>query len=158
MMTKADPDPLDGAAQELERLYRDDVLRELIKGVRKDWRLSAPDFCVTKCSRVCGSEITIEGTVTEEGVVDRIGYRTRACSLGMASTGLLARRAPGATLEEIQEAGEVLRRVLSGQDGSAIATLWPELQCFSAAKHLTVRHSSIMLGFDALIEGLRTVR
>ena len=157
MTTQADPSPAQRAEYDLERLYRSEQLRGLIKRVRKNRRLSRPDFSVTRRSPVCGSEVTIEGTVDSRGVIDRIGYRTRACSLAMASTGVLVQRAPGVAPEEILRARHALRRILSGQDASATAfPVWPELQCFSAAEQLPARHASILLSFDALVEGFCT--
>lgn len=131
----------------LTLLYQRRV-REWAVRVRNDRRLADPDISVTRVSRTCGSAVTLDVRRRGDLIVE-LGWRARACTLGMASTAIVVRHACGRTFSEIEETSRDLRRVLAGEDAAFIEP-WGDLEIFRAAQPFASRHSSILLPFDAL--------
>lgn len=124
-------------------------LRELAAKVRVDKRLVPAEMTVTRTSRSCGSSVTLD--IRRDGdTITALGWRTRACTLGMAATAIVVDQAQGRRLRDVVEVAERLRLLLAGAD-EAIPPPWNDLMVFSAARDLTARHGSIMLPFEALI-------
>jgi len=78
---------------ELAALYQKRI-RDLASRIRVDRRLPDPQVTVTRRSRVCGSMVTLDVDF-DDGRIKRIGFRTRACSLGTASTAIVVEVGPG---------------------------------------------------------------
>ena len=105
-----------------------------------------------KRSPICGSRVTVDVALDDEGRVARLGTLVRACLLGQASSTVMAREALGRTPEEIERARDELTRWLAGE-GEAPA--WPGLSVFEPGLKLTARHASIRLAFEAAAEAAR---
>ncbi len=134
---------------DLDSLYQARV-RDWARKVRNDSRLVPADLTVSRTSPLCGSTLALD--VRHEGqTVTSLGYRARACTLGMASTAVAVAKAPGRSFAEIAEAGARLAALLAGED-VVFADPWTELEMFTAARTFPSRHGSIMLPFDALAE------
>jgi NifU-like protein involved in Fe-S cluster formation len=137
---------------ELAALYRPRI-RELAARVRSDRRLKTPEVTVSRRSQVCGSTITLD-LVREQGRITALGWRSRACTLGMASLGLVTDVAVGQSRAEVAAAAAALWDLLQGQE-QVFAPPWEELSVFSAARGFPTRFDSIMLPFEAIDEGFR---
>ncbi|MAU46112.1 MAG: iron-sulfur cluster assembly scaffold protein [Yangia sp.] len=137
---------------ELAALYRPRI-RELAARVRSDRRLKNPEATVSRRSHVCGSMITLD-LMREQGRITALGWRSRACTLGMASLGLVTEVAVGQCRAEVAAAGAALWDLLHGQE-QVFASPWEELSVFSAARGFPTRFGSIMLPFEAINEGFR---
>ena len=125
------------------------ALKQYSREVRKDRRLAAPPAdSVTVHDKVCGSKITLDARFDCDHVAE-IGYRVRACSLGQATTAILARRAPGLDARTLQRVHDQLRKILAGQD---TACDWPELEVFALTRAIPGRRGSAELPFYALEE------
>jgi len=123
------------------------VLQEYGRSVRRDHRLPVPPAdSVSLQSSPCGSRLTLDALI-RDGRIEELGYRVRACSLGQATTAILARRAPGLGEREIREIGAELREILAGE---RTRSSWPELDVFAAASAISSRHGSALLPFEAL--------
>ena len=123
------------------------ALKQFSSEVRKDRRLAVPPAdSVTVHSRECGSQLTLDGRINDERIGE-IGYKVRACSLGQASTAIVARHAVG--LDRLT-AERVEAQLLAILAGSAVDCEWPELEIFTLIKDVPVRHGSVLLPFDAL--------
>lgn len=133
--------------KELAALYQPQI-RELAARMRNDKRLSSPHNTVTCRSPVCGSTLTLDVCWTV-GAVCALGWRSRACSLGMASTAIFVASAIGQTPSQIKTAGMELKTLLSGED-TVFSEPWTTLSVFSAARGFPTRHGSILLPFEAL--------
>lgn len=133
----------------LDSLYQARV-RDWARKVRNDARLVPADLTVSRTSPLCGSTLALD-IRHEENVVTALGYRARACTLGMASTAVVVAKAPGRRLAEIGEAGAQLAALLAGEN-VVFTDHWEELGMFTAARAFPTRHGSIMLPFDALAE------
>lgn len=124
-----------------------EALRPFRAEVRQDRRLAVPPAdSVTVRSRVCGSELTLDARIDGDRVCE-IGYRVRACSLGQATTAIVARRAPGLDAHALRRVGDQLRAILAGRRTQCD---WRELEMFILARDLPSRHASAVLPFEAL--------
>lgn len=139
--------PMSGAAAGggPAELYQ--ALKQFSAEVRKDRRLSVPPAdSVTVYSPLCGSRLTLDARIDDNRVCE-IGYRVRACSLGQATTAIVARRAPGLDADTLRQVGEQLRAILAGK---CTHCDWPELEVFALIKDVPSRHGSALLPFQAL--------
>ena len=112
-------------------------------------RLADAQASVEKRSPVCGSRVTVDLALGEDGRVARVGTLVRACLLGQASSTLMARHVVGRAPEEIAAARDELTAWLAGQGGTPS---WPGLDIFAPGLKLTARHPSIRLAFEAAAE------
>ncbi len=99
---------------------------------------------------MCGSQIILDICVNRAGQVTAFGQDVRACALGQASATLLARRAVGLSVQELETATHQLQDWLAGQ--AASPGDWPELLMFEPARGLPARHPAILLAFEAASE------
>lgn len=135
------------ADADLAALYQGS-LRDLAASVRNDRRLVSADASVTRTSRTCGSSITLD--VQWQGYsISALGWRTRACTLGMASTAIIVQHAVGETCAGVGENAHLLRRLLAGENVT-FPDPWGDLAMFTAARVFPSRFGSIMLPFEAL--------
>lgn len=138
---------------DLAALYQERV-RHWAARVRNDRRLSPADVTVTKKSPICGSALTLD-VRAQDRTVTELGYRVRACTLGMASAAVVVATAPGRAAEDTLAAGQRLRELLTGED-TRFPAPWEALEMFIAARDFPTRHGSILLPFEALAEAFGT--
>lgn len=112
-------------------------------------RLADPQASAERRSPICGSRVTVDVALGEDGRVAQVGTQVRACLLGQASSTLMARHVIGRSPEEIAAARDELTAWLAGQGG---APSWPGLDIFAPGLKLTARHPSIRLAFEAAAE------
>ncbi|MFD3190988.1 iron-sulfur cluster assembly scaffold protein [Sedimentitalea sp. HM32M-2] len=134
----------------LTTLYQPRI-REYAARVRNDQRLDKPDVCVTCRSPVCGSMMTLDLRI-HNGILTEIGWKGRACTLGMASLGIIIRAGIGQTESQIAEAGHRLSGLLRGENKD-FPLAWAELSVFCAAREFPARFGSIELPFEAIAKG-----
>ncbi|PVA07444.1 iron-sulfur cluster assembly scaffold protein [Thalassorhabdomicrobium marinisediminis] len=139
----------------LARLYQPRI-REHAARVRRDKRLDNPDVTVTCRSPVCGSAITLD-LIIHDGTLTKIGWKGRACTLGMASLGIVVCAAIGQSEVQIAEAGRRLAELLRGEDVD-FPQAWIGLAVFCSAREFPTRFGSIELPFDAITQGFSKVR
>lgn len=123
------------------------ALKQYRHEVRNDRRLPVPPAdSVTIHDKVCGSQVTLDARFDCD-LVTELGYRVRACSLGQATTAILARRAPGLDATTLQRVHGQLRKILAGQDTRCD---WPELEVFALTRAIPGRRGSAELPFRVL--------
>jgi len=130
-------------------LYNRDLLR-LAAAIPHLVRLERPQASVAKASPVCGSRVTVDLALDEEGRVAALGMEVKACALGQASASLMGAHAEGRTGEELAEARDALAAYLAG--GRDDPGPWPGLAVFADARRFPARHASILLAFEAAAE------
>jgi len=130
-----------------ETLYNTRILR-LAASIPHSARLDAPQATVSRRSPICGSRVTVDVIVDEQGRVARIGQEVRACALGQASASLMGAHVIGKSPAELAGARDALAAYLRG----AVETPgdWPDLDLFGPARPHKARHPSIMLAFEAV--------
>jgi len=136
-------------------LYTIEILR-LAASIPYQERLAEPMASSEKRSPVCGSRVTVDVTLDDEGRVAELGMLVRACALGQASSSLLARHALGKSPEELAAARDALTAWLAGEREGVPD--WPGLDVLSPARAVTARHPSIRLAFEAAADAAATAR
>ncbi|WP_375396121.1 iron-sulfur cluster assembly scaffold protein [uncultured Sphingomonas sp.] len=126
-------------------LYTQQILR-LATSIPHHERLSDPMGSAEKRSPVCGSRVTVDVDLDDDGRVGAVGLLVRACALGQASSSLLAANVIGRTPRELDEVRESLAAWLAG---AGPVPAWPGLDLFAPALAATARHPSIRLAFEA---------
>lgn len=140
------------ANADLNALYQRE-LREMAAKIRADKRLVPADISISRTSPICGSSVTID--IRRDGeFIRELGWRTRACTLGMAATATVVQAAIDQNFKAVKEIAAMLRRLLQGEDVTFPAR-WQALEMFAAARTFPNRHGSIMLPFEALAEASR---
>jgi NifU-like protein involved in Fe-S cluster formation len=133
-------------------LYNAEILR-LAATIPHHERLPEPMATAEKRSPICGSRVTIDVAVDDDGKVSEVGLLVRACALGQASSSLLAANILGCTPAELAAARDALTAWLA-REGDAPD--WPGMDIFAPALDYTARHPSIRLAFEAAAEAADT--
>lgn len=129
-------------------LYHNRVL-ELAAEIPNLGKLASPDGRAHKVSRVCGSEVTVELNLSDDGQkVIAIAVESKACALGAATLSILSEHAVGADIEEIIAARDGLRAMLKEGGEPPSGRFW-ELRHLAGVKDYPQRHMSTLLAFDA---------
>ena len=128
-----------------EPLYTTDILR-LAASIPHHARLTDPHGSAEQRSPVCGSRVTVDVALGDDGRVARVGLLVRACALGQASASLLAADIIGRTPAELAVARDALAGWLAGGEEPPG---WPGLDALARARGYPARHASIRLAFEA---------
>src|SRR5699024_8376197 len=99
--------------EEVAALYQRKI-RELSARVRADRRIDTPQLSVTRRSKICGSMVTLDFNFDGDRI-ERVGFRARACSLGMAATAILVDAGPGQNADQVARAHQALASLLAGE-------------------------------------------
>jgi len=129
-------------------LYNTEILR-LAASLAAVERLANPGATVERRSPVCGSRVTVDVNVDQEGRVSEVGLLVRACALGQAASSLMAAHAVGRDVITLNLARDQLSLWLADEGPMPN---WPGVEIFSPALPHTARHSSIRLAFEAVAE------
>lgn len=135
-------------------LYNAEILR-LAASIPHHTRLDHAQATAEKRSPICGSRVTVDVGLDDDGRVSEVGLLVRACALGQASASLLATEILGRTPEELAAARDALTMWLAGEGGTPD---WPGLAVFEPALGYTARHPSIRLAFEAAAEAAFAAR
>lgn len=117
-------------------------------------RLDVPDGSAHLRSRLCGSTVTIDVALADDGTVADLGFEVKACSLGSAATAILARHATGADRETLEAVRDAVKAMLDGADAIDIPEGWDDILILAPARDVRARHSAIKIVFDAAVEAM----
>lgn len=133
------------ANDDVATLYQ--ALKQYRRQVRNDRRLPVPPAdSVTIHDTTCGSQVTLDARFEDDRLAE-LGYRVRACSLGQATTAILANHAAGLEYATFARVYDQLRAILDGQDTHCD---WPELEIFALTRNIPGRQGSAELPFRVL--------
>ncbi|WP_295562516.1 iron-sulfur cluster assembly scaffold protein [uncultured Sphingomonas sp.] len=135
-------------------LYNAEILR-LAASIPHHERLAHAQATVEKRSPICGSRVTVDVGLGDDGRVAEVGLLVRACALGQASSSLLAADIVGKTPEELAAARDALTAWLAREGNTPD---WPGIDVFTPALDYTARHPSIRLAFEAAAEAAFAAR
>ena len=138
----------------LNEIYNSRVL-ELAANIPRLGRLAAPDATAKAHSRLCGSTVTIDLSLSD-GRVSDFAHDVKACALGQASSSLMARHIVGAAPDSLIALRETLRRMLK-ENGPPPQGEWAEFAVLEPVRDLPSRHAATLLTFDAVAEALGKV-
>jgi NifU-like protein involved in Fe-S cluster formation len=130
-------------------LYNANILR-LATSIPHQERLEQPQGTSERRSPICGSRVTVDVVLDEEGRVAELGQLVRACALGQASASLMGAHAIGRSIAELETARDALTGFLAGNREDPGD--WPGLDVFLPARPHSARHPSIRLAFEAVAE------
>jgi NifU-like protein involved in Fe-S cluster formation len=130
-------------------LYNPTILR-LAASIPHDVRLAEAHGSSEKRSPICGSRVTVDVMLDEQGGIAAIGQEVRACALGQASASLMGAHAIGRSAGELDAVRDALAAFLAGE--RADPGDWPGLDIFLPARDYPARHPSIRLAFEAVAE------
>jgi NifU-like protein involved in Fe-S cluster formation len=102
-------------------------------------------------SPTCGSTLAMDLAVDDEGGIERLGMRVRACAVGQAAAAIFARHAVGTNEAELTAA---LSSVEAWLDGHGPVPDWPGLGTIAAAREYPGRHGAILLPWKAALAAL----
>jgi len=104
-------------------------------------------------SPTCGSTLELDLALDEDGAIDTLGLRVRACAVGQAAAAIFARHATGQDMAAITSAHD---RIEGWLDAEAPIADWPDLGLLAAAREFPGRHGAILLPWKAAIAALST--
>jgi NifU-like protein involved in Fe-S cluster formation len=133
----------------VDDLYNPRIL-DLAGNIPRLGRLGHPDGSATAHSKLCGSTITVDLRLEGNAVSD-FAQEVKACALGQASASILARNVVGATVGELTQARDQLRRMLK-ENGPPPEGRFAELRFLEPVREYRARHASTMLAFEAVVE------
>jgi len=136
----------------LDDIYNRRIL-ELAADIPRLGRLPEPDASTTAHSKLCGSTVTVDVALGEDGRVADFAHEVRACALGQASSSLMARHVVGMRADDVRALRETMRAMLK-QDGPAPTGEHAEFAVFEPVRAFKARHASTLLTFDATVEAL----
>ena len=139
---------------DLDDIYSARIL-ELAGGISRIGRLASPDASATAHSKLCGSTVTIDITVTD-GRVQDYAQVVKACLLGQAACSVMARQIVGCDSAELRTVAATMRAMLK-EHGSPPQGRWSDLAVLQPVKDYKGRHASVMLVFDAVESALRQI-
>lgn len=132
-------------------LYTREILR-LAVSIPNQRRLDKPDGTAELRSRTCGSKVTADVMLGDDGALRDIGLEISACALGQASAAILGAQAIGKTAADISTVRDGLAAFLTGSADTPGP--WPDMDKLAAAREHKGRHSAILLPYDAMIAAL----
>jgi NifU-like protein involved in Fe-S cluster formation len=136
-------------------LYDREILR-LAASIPHHRRLDRPQASAERRSPLCGSRVTVDVVLDEQGRVVSLGQEVKACALGQASASLMGAHAIGRSAGELNEARDALADFLKGRRDDPGS--WPGLEIFDRAKPYSARHPAILLAFEAAAEAAGAAR
>ncbi|WP_321323027.1 iron-sulfur cluster assembly scaffold protein [uncultured Parasphingorhabdus sp.] len=129
-------------------LYTREILR-LAVSIPNQRRLDKPDGTAELRSRTCGSKVTADVMLGDDGALRDIGLEISACALGQASAATLGAQAIGRTAADISAVRDNLAAFLDGEGETPGP--WPNMDNLAAARDHKGRHAAILLPYDAMI-------
>lgn len=139
------------AETDLIKLYSGRILA-LAADIPHTGRLDAPQASVTRRSKLCGSNITVD-LVVKDGVVAEFAQDVRACALGQAAAAVVGGAVIGRTRAELEAARDALSAMLTG-GGPVPDAPFDGFEALLPARDFTNRHKSILLSIEAAAEAM----
>ncbi|MBG0808570.1 iron-sulfur cluster assembly scaffold protein [Methylosinus sp. H3A] len=135
----------------LDQVYNQRIL-ELAAQIPRVGRLAAPDASATAHSKLCGSTVTIDVTLSDGKVAD-FAHEVKACALGQAASSIMARNIVGSTPQELRALRETVRKMLK-ENGAPPEGKWAEIAILEPVRDFKSRHASTLLTFDAVVDAI----
>ncbi len=127
-------------------------LKELGAQVKEDRPLAGAQASLKRRSPLCGSQVTFDVTLDDQGRVAAIGFAVRACSLAEAASAIAVNCAVGSSLDELKAVRDAVKRMLREKVDALPGGKWDDLEVLKPAQMVPARHGSALLPFDALVK------
>lgn len=140
----------------LDDLYSSKLL-ELSASIPHIGRLERPMGSSTRHARLCGSVVSVDVILDDEGKIAHFAQDVKACALGQASASVLGHAVIGQSYDDLVAVRDALRALIQGED-VAFAEPFKVLDLFVAVRDYKARHASVMLAFEAVVEAMDAAR
>ena len=130
----------------LNDIYNQRIL-EFAGNIPRLGRLDAPQATAKAHSRLCGSTVVIDLTMSD-GRVSDFAQDVKACALGQAAAAIVARHVIGATPADLREVRDRVRAMLK-ENGPAPTGAWLDAAVLEPVRDYKARHASTLLAFEA---------
>jgi NifU-like protein involved in Fe-S cluster formation len=131
----------------LDDLYSARILKAAANMPRAG-RLSAPQGSAERVAKLCGSRITADVVLGDDGSVADFAQEVKACALGQAAAAVLGEHVIGSSPAEIEVARDALRDMLK-TGGPPPTGRFSDLAMLEPVKDYPPRHASTLLAFEA---------
>jgi NifU-like protein involved in Fe-S cluster formation len=113
----------------------------------------APHFPLHGSARspACGSSLSLDLSVDQNGRVDAVGIAPRACAIGQAAAAIFAKEVIGRDRAGIAGARDAIAAWLDGTGGLPD---WPGLDSINAVPAYAGRHGAVLLSWNAALAAL----
>jgi NifU-like protein involved in Fe-S cluster formation len=135
----------------LDQVYNQRIL-ELAAQMPRVGRLAAPGASATAHSKLCGSTVTVDVTLSDGKVAD-FAHEVKACALGQAASSIMARNIVGSTPQELRALRETVRKMLK-ENGAPPQGKWKDVAVLEPVRDFKSRHASTLLTFDAVVDAI----
>jgi NifU-like protein involved in Fe-S cluster formation len=135
----------------LDQVYNQRIL-ELAAQIPRIGRLQAPGASATAHSKLCGSTVTVDVTLSDGKVAD-FAHEVKACALGQAASSIMARNIVGSTPQELRDLREIVRKMLK-ENGAPPEGKWGDIALLEPVRDFKSRHASTLLTFDAVVDAI----
>ena len=133
-------------------LYTVEILR-LAASIPHLGRLEGAQGKAELRSATCGSTVSVEVNLDEEGRVAALGQQVEACAFGQASAALMGAHAVGRHADELERAIAAFAGWLDGSRDNPGD--WPGLHELEPARARRARHGAMLLPFQALLAAVK---
>lgn len=110
--------------------------------------LKNPDAVGTLDNPTCGDRITIQVKL-QDGRITELAHENRSCMLCQASASLLAEKAIGLNIADVEKIRLQVKHLLEN-GGDTTDLPWEELRYFAPVKDHKSRHICVLLPLNAL--------
>ena len=136
----------------LDKLYSKDVLRHAASISRIE-RLRDADITLAHTAPLCGSRITVDMKVGNDGRIADYAQDIHACALGQASASIVAKHIVGKSADELADvAGQLRAMLVDGADPPGGE--WSDLSALAPVHTYPPRHGAVMLALETALDGL----
>ena len=131
-------------------LYHE-AIKALARAAHGAGRLDAPDGAVLLDNPLCGDRVAMQVTL-RDGRIAALAHEVKGCLLCCAAASVIGRRAPGATVPEMEAVAAAVEGMLARAGG--VPAGWEELAAFEPVRRARSRHRCVLLPFEALLTAL----
>lgn len=133
----------------LDDIYNQRIL-ELAGNIPLLGRLEAPQATARAHSKLCGSTVTVDLSMTD-GRVSAYAQDVKACALGQAAASIVGRHIVGETAPNLRAVRDAMRAMLKDH-GAAPGGDWSDCAILEPVRDFKARHASTLLAFEAAAE------
>jgi nitrogen fixation NifU-like protein len=143
------------AQNDLDELYRDDIILDHNRNPRNADRLDSPDLVADAVNPFCGDEVHLQINLDDKGCVSEVGYKGVGCAICRATGSMLSEVIKGCTLEETEEISSIFQDMMQGTEPTEEqADLLGDLTSMSAVRAFPIRIKCALLALSALDDGI----
>lgn len=139
---------------DLDDIYNTKIMT-LAASIPRTVRLASPGATASARSKLCGSEISVDVTMSGGRVTD-YGQTLKACLLGQAAASVMGREIIGSTPAELRGVAAEVRAMLK-EDGPPPNGRWADLAVLEPVRDYRHRHDAVLIVFEAVDKAIAEI-